>query len=248
MPVLTPNKKMVLTAHQSSFLPWMGLFHKIAIADKFVHFDQVQYCSKDWMNRNKIKTDRGYIWLSVPVLNKDHRSKKISDIEINNQTRWKEKHWKSIYLAYKKARYFNDYAAFFEDVYKRDWKYLIELNNFMFDWYLKTLGIKTEIDYAANYKFEGSKNDLVLDMCKKLEADIYIFGGQGQNYANRSAFRECNIVPYFQEYIHPKYTQLHGEFIPYMGIIDLLFNEGPRSLDIIMSSNIKKITLDGSVR
>jgi len=248
MPVLSPNKLMVLTAHQTSYVPWLGLFHKVALADKYIHFDQVQYCNKDWMNRNKIKTHSGYMWLTVPVLKKDHRNKTIAEIEINNSTRWRDKNWTSIYLAYKKAKYFNEYAEFFKDVYRRDWKYLIDLNNHMFDWYLKILGIKTEVDYAVNYSFEGVKNDLVLDMCKTLEADIYIFGGQGQNYANRESFRVNNIQPYFQEYIHPIYRQLHGEFIPFMGIIDLLFNEGPNSLDIIMSGNVKKITLDGVVK
>ena len=49
---------MILTAHQPVYLPWLGLFHKIALADLFVSFDQVQYLPKDWNNRNKIKTPR----------------------------------------------------------------------------------------------------------------------------------------------------------------------------------------------
>ena len=52
---------MILTAHQPVYLPWLGLFHKIALADEFVFFDQVQYLPKDWMNRNKIKTQIGSI-------------------------------------------------------------------------------------------------------------------------------------------------------------------------------------------
>ena len=46
---------MILTAHQPVYLPWLGLFDKIAKADVFVIFDTVQYLPKDWMNRNKIK-------------------------------------------------------------------------------------------------------------------------------------------------------------------------------------------------
>ena len=61
---------MILTAHQPVYLPWLGLFHKIALADQFISFDQVQYLPKDWNNRNKIKTPSGGIWLSVPVLKK----------------------------------------------------------------------------------------------------------------------------------------------------------------------------------
>ena len=61
---------MVLTAHQPVYLPWLGLFHKIWLAEKFVLFNTVQYLPKEWMNRNKIKTNEGEIWLTVPVLKK----------------------------------------------------------------------------------------------------------------------------------------------------------------------------------
>ncbi len=94
---------MILTAHQPVYLPWLGLFHKIALADKFVFFNQVQYLPKDWMNRNKIKTPTGEIWLTVPVLRKGYRETVTSEIEINNDTDWKRKHLKSILINYKKA-------------------------------------------------------------------------------------------------------------------------------------------------
>lgn len=231
---------MILTAHQTSTFPWLGFFHKVALADKYVNFDQVQYSPKDWINRNRIKTDNGLVWVTIPVLTSGHREKVIADMEINNQTRWREKMWKTIQFAYKKARYFNIYAGFFDDLFKRDWQYLIDFNEYTFKWFIKTLGIKTELDDAVNYKFEGAKSDLVLDMCKKLNADIYIFGGEGKNYADQESFYRAGVIPYFQEYKHPVYSQLNGEFLSHMSILDLLFNEGPRSLDIIMSGNINK--------
>ena len=94
---------MILTAHQPTYLPWLGLFHKIAIAEKFVHFDQVQYLPKDYMNRNLIKTNAGSIWLSVPVLRKGYRELKTSEIKINNSVDWQKKHLRSILINYKKA-------------------------------------------------------------------------------------------------------------------------------------------------
>ena len=97
---------MILTAHQPVYLPWLGLFHKIALAETFVYFDQVQYLPKDWMNRNKIRTKDGSIWLTVPVLRKGYRDLKSSEIEINNSINWQKKHLRSISLNYKKSPYF----------------------------------------------------------------------------------------------------------------------------------------------
>ena len=108
---------MILTAHQPVYLPWLGLFHKIALADEFVIFDQVQYLPKDWMNRNKIKTQIGSIWLTVPVLRKGHRELKTSEIQINNSVDWRKKHLRSISINYQKTQYFEKYIPFFEKTF-----------------------------------------------------------------------------------------------------------------------------------
>jgi len=231
---------MVLTAHQPVYLPWLGLFQKIAISDAYCYFDDVQYQVKDWNNRNKIKTSNGEIWLTVPVLNKGYRDKKIREIEINNSTDWRKKHWKSILLSYKKAPFFDKYASFFEDVYKRDWRYLTDLNEYMLKWFLDQLQIKIAYHKASELCFNGHKTELVLDMCKKLKADIYVFGSLGKEYAKEEDFLQNGIKIYFQDYAHPVYPQLYGQFLPYMSIIDLLFNCGDNSRSILMNGNISR--------
>jgi hypothetical protein len=231
---------MILTAHQPVYLPWLGLFHKIALADSFCIFDQVQYLPKDWNNRNQIKTPSGPLMLTVPVLTTGYLDKTLLDMKINNSVNWQRKHWNSIMLAYKKAPYFNLYADFFEDLYKRKWENLVDLNNHFLFYSLDSLGLKPKITYAHEQNFEGTKSDLVLDMCKKLEANLYIFGKLGKDYANNGSFKKAGVKLYFQDYNHPVYPQLHGKFEPYCSIIDLLFNCGKDSLSILMSGNISK--------
>ena len=231
---------MILTAHQPVYLPWLGLFHKIALAETFVYFDQVQYLPKDWMNRNKIRTKSGSIWLTVPVLRKGYRDLKTSEIEINNSTNWQKKHLRSISLNYKKSPYFENYIPFFEDVYSRKWEFLGDLNEYMLKWFLDELGIKVNFLNAKNFKFEGEKSSLILNMCKKLDASTYIFGTLGKDYANVHEFEKNNVKLIFQDYNHPKYSQLYNEFVSHLSVIDLLFNHGPKSLEIILSNNISQ--------
>ena len=231
---------MILTAHQPVYLPWLGLFHKIALAETFVYFDQVQYLPKDWMNRNKIRTKSGSIWLTVPVLRKGYRDLKTSEIEINNSIDWQKKHLRSISLNYKKSPYFENYIPFFEDVYSRKWKFLGELNEYMLKWFLDELGIKVNFLNANDFKFQGEKSSLILNMCKELNASTYIFGVLGKDYADVQEFEKNNIRLIFQNYNHPKYSQLYREFISHMSVIDLLFNHGPKSLEIILSNNISQ--------
>lgn len=237
--------KIILTAHQPVYLPWLGLFHKIALADIFCIFDDVQYLKKDWNNRNQIKTNAGALMLSVPILTCGHREKTLREMQINNSIDWRRKHWNSILLAYKKAPYFAEHADFFEDLYKTEWTSLVELNNQILFYLLSVLGLTPKIYYAHKEKFKGYKSDLVLDMCEKLKADVYIFGKLGRDYADLDAFKAKGIEVYFQDYAHPTYRQLWGDFMPYMSVLDLLFNEGKdRALKIIMDGNISRSELE----
>ena len=224
---------MILTAHQPVYLPWLGLFHKIWLSDTYVFFNTVQYLPKEWMNRNKIKTFNGEIYLTVPVLKKGFLEKKNNEIEINNNTNWQKKHFKSIYLNYKKTKYFNYYIEMLEEIYDKSWKYLSDLNEYMLKQFLKELGIKINFLRASDYNFKGNKSDLVLNMCKSLGSEVYIFGQQGKNYAERNKFKEAGVEIFFQNYKHPKYSQINGDFKSNMSIIDLLFNHGKKSLEII---------------
>lgn len=232
---------MILTAHQPVYLPWLGLFHKIALADMFCIFDIAQYQTKDYNNRNKIKTNAGPIWLSVPVESKNHFQKKICDIKIINNG-WNRKHLKSIQLSYKKAPYYENYIGPLATILQqKQYDFLTDLNTDILRFFLDSLGINVPIVKASDYDFQGYKSDLVLDMCEKLKASDYIFGAQGKNYANVKSFSEKGIHIFFQNYLHPQYHQLYGEFQPYMSLLDLLFNEGPRSREIMMSGNAMSI-------
>ena len=57
--------------------------------------------------------------------------------------------------------------------------------------------------------------------------------------------RNGNITIYDNgNYKHPKYSQINGEFISNLSIIDLLFNHGSKSFKIIMENNITKQELE----
>lgn len=234
---------MILTAHQPAYLPWLGLFHKIALADAYVYVDNVQFEKESFVNRNKIVVNGEPTWLTVPVKMQGHISKKINEMQIDNDRDWKKKHWQSIYQNYKKTPYFNNYAAWLEDVYKRDWNNLADLCDYMLKWFLDVLGIKVKYYIASAEGIGGSKSDYVLNICQKLKANLFIFGALGKNYAKPQDFDKANIKMYFQEYNHPTYKQASKTFLPYMSVLDLLFNYGDKSLEVLMGGNITKAEL-----
>lgn len=241
---------MILTAHQPVYLPWLGLFHKIALADRFCIFDIAQYQRKDFNNRNRIKTIARPIWLTVPIELKNHFDIKICDARIVHDG-WNKKHARSLRSNYAKAPYFKDYIDGLEAcLLGREHTFLTDLNTELLTFFLDRLDIRIPIVKASDFDFQGYKSDLVLDMCVKLKATTYIFGEQGKNYADAPSFRRNGIDIRFQEYVHPRYRQLFGAFEPYMSVVDLLFNEGPASRAVLMSGNaasVDEMTSDAAV-
>jgi hypothetical protein len=79
---------------------------------------------------------------------------------------------------------------------------------------------------------DGSTERLI-DICKQLEGDVYLSGKDGAKYMETKLFENEGIQIIFQDYHHPRYKQLYGDFEPFLSVIDLLFNCGPDSLSIL---------------
>jgi len=230
----------VLTAHQPVYLPWLGLFHKLALADEYVWYDDVQYQTKDWNNRNRIKTPGGPLWLSVPVQRTNHFAIKVADILIDNSQPWARKHWGSIEHAYARAPYFGEYAEPIRRLYEGPWSRLADLNRAFLDFFLNAFDIAVPIRRLSDLDATGGKSERVLNMCLECGADAYIFGAEGRNYADVDAFRRADVTPIFQEYVHPEYPQLNGPFVSHLSALDLLLNCGPDSRRILLSGNLQR--------
>jgi len=235
--------KIILSAHQPAYLPWLGLFHKIMLSDIFVIFDEVQFIKDSFDNRNKIKTSSAALWLTVPILTKGRFPLLLRDAVIDNVHNlvWRKKHLSAVENSYRKAPYFDKYIDFFRDLYGQEWNEFLPLCDKIFKYLLLELCIDTKILYAHDHDFKRQKSDLVLDMCQKLNADLFIFGALGRNYAKKEDFERSGIFIYFQDYRHPCYSQLYGDFIGHLSVIDLLFNVGgKRASEIILEGNISK--------
>ena len=237
LPICIKRLKLILTIHQPEYMPWLGFFAKLAAAETYVVLDNVQYRHKYFQNRNKIRGANNDTWINVPVLRKGERNTLIKDIKINNALNWKRKNWMNIKSNYSKAPYFENYSSYFENLFLSDWELLVDLNLNIIKACLEFLNINTKIYRASELGIENTGEQLILDICNFYKPDVYISGksgiaGQGHKY--ESEFLKNNIKVLYQKFNHPKYKQAHNrEFSSNMSVIDLLFNHGPDSLDII---------------
>lgn len=233
---------MIVSIHQPNFLPWLGYFHKISESDVHVILDNVQFEKNSFINRNRIKISSGWMWLTVPVFTKGRFGETIDNILIDSRNRWREKMWKSIWLNYSRTPFFKDYFDPIGDILKRPWNKLIDLNISLFNYLLEALNIRPRLIYASELKIRKKKSDLVLGICKELGAKVYFSGSQGRDYLIEKRFKKEGIMIIYQDYRHPVYRQLFGDFISHLSVIDLIFNCGPESLFIIRNGQ-QKITI-----
>jgi len=221
----------VIAIQQPEHLPWLGFFDKMTKSDYFVYLDNVQFKKRYFENRNRIRTERGSQWITVPVLTKDCYHQKINEVIIDNEQDWRRKYLNTIRHAYAKARYLGEYIDELEKIIQRGFERLVDLNLALIEWGREKLEIRTPTILASQireYKEKGS--DLILAMCKDLGAKVYISGPDGRKYLELDSFGKENIRVIYHDYEHPVYQQLHQSFLSHMSIIDAFFCEGDSKL------------------
>jgi len=222
----------VVSIHQPQYLPWLGYLDKIDKSQIFVFLDNVQFKKNEWQNRNRIKTAQGWQWLTVPVIHKFPQ--KIYEVEINNTVAWRKKHLQALITNYSKTPFFREHIGFFEETYDCDWHYLADINIHIIRYLTMSLGMRDKkFCRASDLKLSDGKTARLVELCEQLGGDVYLAGRSGSEYLDLAKFKEAGISVQFQDYRHPRYEQLYGDFEPCMSAVDLLFNHGSESLAIL---------------
>jgi hypothetical protein len=220
---------------QPTYLPWLGYFDLIDQVDLFVLLDNVQFEKQSWQQRNRIKTPTGLQWLSVPVRFRGRFGQLIKDVEIRDAEFWRT-HLRTIELNYRRSRFFNRY---FEELGSRlryaSGSLLTDLNGRLLEWFMSVMGIRTRVVLSSQLRQPGRRTELLANICASQGADQYIspLGSAVYLLEEGNVLAAKGVEVAFQHYEHPQYWQLFPPFQPYASILDLVFNEGERSLEIL---------------
>ncbi|MEZ9349998.1 WbqC family protein [Vibrio splendidus] len=221
---------------QSNYIPWKGVFDMINQVDTFVFFEDVDYTNRDWRTRNKIRTNSGSKWLTVPV-KKMPRGTKICDIRIANDGKWQKKHKSTISQSYSKAKYFQEYKWILDDIYDTEWDSLSDFNIYTTKLICDLLGIQCDFVNSKDIESIGVKDDKLISICKSLSADYYLSGPSAKNYIDNDKFEEESIELAYIDYSgYPEYSQVQDDFEHYVSVLDVIFNCGPDSRSHIVNN------------
>lgn len=227
---------MTVVIHQPDFLPWIGFFHRLLKADLYVALDHAQFVSgtsRSWTHRDRVKTPTGPRWLSLSV-RKAPLGTPIRDTLLAPDGAWREANLNLLRESYRAAPYFSDIFPRIEALYGVRHQRLVEMTLASIDLLAELLDVRIERKLSSNLDPCGSSNEMLVDLLLKCRAERYLSGQGARAYFDPAPYARAGIQVEWQDFAHPVYPQLHGEFVPMLSAIDMLFNCGTkRSREIL---------------
>ena len=230
---------MIVAIHQPHFLPWLGYLDRMARADVFVVLDHVQFERRNYQNRSMIRMAGEARWLTVPVVQRSQKERivdKLVDNRPDSSRGWGANHYATLRHAYREAPFFGQYAPALKQILESHWEHLVDLNLANLQFLRQAFGIRTRLVRSSQLGgVDAAKCELILQLCKTLGADTLLAGlGGSRKYLDPRAFEAAGVRIVHHAFEHPAYPQCGAQpFIAGLAAIDLLFNSGPRSSELL---------------
>jgi len=215
------DSNIVIASHQPNFLPWKGFFKKMSEADIFIILDNVQFARRSYTQRTKLPFEND-IWISVPVKKKGRYNQKINEVEIDYSVHWLEKHIRTFQHYFRGLPHFEEVYPKIEAIYKKNYRYLIELNMEFIRFIMEYLDIKKELLFSSRWMINGKKEERILNILERTGGNTYLSGMGGKKYLHPERFinRGYNVI--FKDF---------GKDAPIYSIIYEMFLKGKDALD-----------------
>lgn len=224
----------VMAAHQPNYLPWLGVLAKAVEADVFVLADDVQFSKHGYTNRNRIRTAGGWQWLTVPVRTRGRGGQRVRDVAVDEVQPWPRKHLESLRWNYARAPHFEEHEASLEEIYGRSRRQLLDWNLGLLRFLMDRLAIDTEVRLSSQLGSREAGSRRIADLARACDCDVYLAGdGGSRSYLDERILREAGVEVRYARFEHPRYPQCYPGFEPGMCGLDLLFNCGHRSREVL---------------
>ncbi len=230
---------MIIAISQPTFLPWSGYIALIDYVHEFIFLDNVQFDKRSWQQRNNIKTSEGTQTITIPVHSKNLFNQKINEVQIDYSSNFLNKIIKTIEQNYSKSLYFNNYSKELFEIFLYKHEKIVDLNISLIRWICEKIDIKFKFSLSSELNLKSTKEDLIKEICIKKNAKKYVSTLGAKKYLkNKNFLKGAKTELFFFKYLNKEYKQLYDNFTPNLSIIDLLFNLGPKSKEILRKNFI----------
>lgn len=220
---------MKVAVMQPYLFPYIGYWQLINAVDRFVILDDVNYIMRGYINRNSILVNGKPHRFTIPI-EKASQNKLIMDTKLNFDEKEKKKFLATIENAYKKSPCYSKVMPLLEDIILNTEDDLAKYIQYSLEVICNYLKMKTEVYVSSEIEKDHTLHaqERIIEICKKMQADIYINPCGGRSLYNHEAFEKENMKLFFLDTIGENvvYDQGVGKFEKNLSIIDvMMFNE-----------------------
>jgi hypothetical protein len=224
----------IVCIHQPDFAPYLGFFHRLLVTTDFIYLDNVQFIRRGWQHRDKIKSEVGGIWLTLS-LQKGSYYQEIRDVKLSTNKEWIDDSLDLIRQSYWRTPYFEKVYPKIEDIYRAGYTRMIDFNLDFLRYAINMFDIKIRTHLASDFLVSSTSSQRLVDLVLAVGGDSYITGMGSRDYLEESLFEQRGIKVVWQNFTHPVYPQLNGGFLPMLSCLDLFFNCGEHSAEVLRS-------------
>jgi hypothetical protein len=216
----------VVVISQPMLFPWVGLLEQIALADVYVHHADIQWSKSGFVHRVQLKTADGPKWLNVP-LQRGPASLTINQLE-PAEADWRQRHLRLLAQYYGKAPHGAEMLAFVESLYALEFDSFSLFLKHQLESVSRRLGIADHLDFHSTepLALTSSGSDRVLEIVHHFGGSTYVTGHGARNYLDHERFEAEGVEVRYLDYAMTPYPQWHGEFTPYVSVLDLIAHVG----------------------
>lgn len=208
---MTEQSKNKTLLVESQYFPPISFYKTLIEADilkieRYEHYQKVSY-----RNRCYIAGPNGVILLSVPLTKGKNQRTIMKDVRISHEEKWQALHWKTLTSAYRRSPWFEYFEDGLASLYERKFDFLLDWNMACLEWAETVLGLEKPVSYTESFRKSYDPAEGILDLRDAL--------APGKSAGEL-----------------PEYTQVFGErtgFVPGLSILDLIFCEGKRALELL---------------
>ena len=183
-------------------------YHAILNSNSITFEVEDNYQKQTYRNRCYIYGANGKQLLNIPVsIPKSSKKTKSKDILVKNSN-WQKQHYKSLEAAYNHSPFFEFYKDDLQKIFSKKYTYLLDVNLDSFNF------IKNALELPIEYKFSKTYEENKPDDFREL--------------ADSKKKVEISFLSYIQ-----MFDQKFG-FLKNLSILDLLFMEGPNSINFLV--------------
>lgn len=228
---------MILSIHQASYFPWLGLLDKVSNSDVYLVMDDVQLADRAYQHRNMFLSADGKVkFLTIPLVKKDFRKRPFREIEIAPEE-WRMYHLNFIRNTYAAHPFASEVMPHLERFFAVDYRLLTDAVMASMRLSFDLFGIRTRVILQSEMDYDRSlrRGDLVVGLARAAGAQCYLSGAGARAYLDEAAFAG-DLTLRYNEFDHPRYSQKGlAAFHPGLACVDALFNLGRNGARALLS-------------